>query len=133
MIYRDREDLLVVFYDTGILETMYRSRVNYRGTLFHNMTPLELAEHEKKKCKDDLEQLIDKEKALHRLPVCMAARRNDVNEVKRHVQANRGLANESSTLDGSTPVFWAAVAGNTDLMAYLVDNNANMSCKYAIV
>ena len=47
VVARDRGDLVIVFYDLGLLSEMHRLRVTDRHSPHFDMTPLAMAEHDR--------------------------------------------------------------------------------------
>ena len=110
VIQKDRTDLIIAFYDLGLLNEMYRLRVSVMTSRFYDMTPMSMAEHLKRRCKDELEKYINLERKLTKM--CKLARKGNINKMVESYDRNPRTVNYKSEGDESTPIYWAAVCGS---------------------
>ena len=110
IILKDRKDLIEIFYDLGLLNEMYRLRVSRMTSKFYDMTPISMAEHLKRSCKDELEKYINLERKLTKM--CKLARKGNINKMVKSYDRNPRTVNYKSEGDESTPVYWTAVRGS---------------------
>ena len=110
LVQKDRSDLIIAFYDLGLLNEMYRSRVSAMTSRFYDMTPLAMAEHLKRRCKDDLDKYIQMERKLTKM--CKFSRRGMISKLLESFNRNPRAVHYKSEGDGSMPIYWAAVWGS---------------------
>ena len=113
VVIKDRADLLRTFYDLGLLTYMHKSRVNDMRSRYHDMTPLQIAETYRKRCKDELDRLIKLDRKLTKM--CRRARRGMIEKMRRCFQRDSMSIVAPSEGDGTTPVYWAAVNGSQEV------------------
>lgn len=110
VVLKDRGDLLLPFSDLGLIAEMYKLRVTGMGSRFYDMTPLALAEHQKRRCRDELEKFIKLERRLTKM--CKYARRGLIPKMTEVYERNFRTVHYISEGDGSMPIYWAAVWGD---------------------
>ena len=123
VVARDRAELITVFYDLGFISEMHRLRVTDRQSAYFDMTPLAMAEHDRKRCRDELEACIQKDKKLTKL--CRIARKGDFAKLKTHVERKPEDVLYLSEGDCTYPIYWACVANSKPCIDYLIQNGAN--------
>ena len=125
LVSRDRGDLVIVFYDLGLITELYRARITDTRSVYFDMTPLAMAEQDKKRCREDLESYIQKDKKLTKL--CRIARKGDFPRLKAHVDRKPDDVHYLSEGDGTYPIFWACVANSRQCVDYLLGNGADIN------
>ena len=123
LVSRDRGSLVTVFYDLGLISEMHRLRVSDRHSQHYDMTPLAMAEHERKRCRDELESYIQKDKKLTKL--CRYCRKGDYQKVKSHIEKKPEDVHYMSEGDGTYPIYWACVANSEPCINWLIQRGAN--------
>ena len=124
VVSRDRGDLVIVFYDLGLLSDMHRLRVTDRLSPHFDMTPLAMAEHDRKRCREELESYIQKDKKLTKL--CKIARKGDLEKLKAHVDRKPDDVHYLSDGDGTYPIYWASVVNCRPCIDFLIENGADL-------
>jgi len=116
---QDRCDLIAVLYDLGLIESFHKAQVTNPGSEFNTMTPQGLAEHKKKRCREEIEIYTRRERALNK--TCKYARAGNVVNVTKMVNKNVLNAHQMSEEDGSYPIYWAVVANSYPCVKALLD------------
>lgn len=127
VVNRDRVDLVSVFYDVGLLSEMVKLIVKNMHSQYHDITPLALAEKEKKKCRYEIESYMQKDKALTK--ACRFARSGNVDKLKSLIEKNPNDVYQMSEADGTYPIFWACVANSKPCIDFLIENGANLDVR----
>ncbi len=124
LVDRDRGDLVIVFFDLGLLADLCKMRVNKSQSQYQDMTAMAMAEQYKKKCRDELESFMQKEKKITKL--CRLARLGDFAKIQSVVQRKPDEVHVMSEGDGTYPIYWACVANSRRCVDHLVENGASL-------
>ena len=118
VVARDRPELITVFYDLGFISKMHQLRVTDRQSAYFDMTPLAMAEHDRKRCQGELESCIEKDKKE-------IARKVDFAKLKSHVERKPEDVLYLSEGDCTYPIYW--MHGDSAASGHLVTDSTPSS------
>lgn len=126
IVLNNREDLIVVLYDLGLLKDLHSAMVRNPSSRYAYMTPSDLALYLKRPCANEIEKFLRNESYLS--PACRYARAGDVQKLEALLKEDHMNAHYMGLEDGTFPIYWAIVANSYPCLQMLLENGADITC-----